>query len=158
MTSQVSFQALVSNGRQAPSLDSPEVPLQVNVKMDVACFHHLWSDLFCWGVTTGGYSKQQRWWQSGSMARSQGGDCKNFCPLFSLPRDNLLLPQHPSFHCIFYLPQTQTQVRAPCHPSRAAMPLPCFHHGGHPATLSYPCTYASCHVPSLLGAADILRY
>jgi len=39
MSSQVSFQALVSGGRQAPSLDCPEFPLQINAQMDVACFH-----------------------------------------------------------------------------------------------------------------------
>lgn len=111
MTSQVSFQALVSSGSQALSLDSSEVPLQANVKMDVAFFPHLWP-----GVTTGGYSKQQHWQRSGSTAHRQGGGCKNFYPSFSLPREKPLLPQHPSFHCVFYLPQTQTQVCGPCHP------------------------------------------
>lgn len=45
---------------------------------------------------------------------------------FSLPEDNSLLPQHPSLNCIFHLPQAETQVYTHCHPSRVAMPLPCF--------------------------------
>lgn len=38
------LQALVSSGRQTSFLDSPEVPQQINVEMDMTHFHHLGSD------------------------------------------------------------------------------------------------------------------
>lgn len=40
------FQALVPSGRQTSFTDSPEVPLQVDVKMDMTHFHHLRSNNF----------------------------------------------------------------------------------------------------------------
>lgn len=118
MTSQVFFQALASSGRQGYILG------------------------LCWGSTTSSCQNEHgslsspvarfillrchHWWQSGSMACRQGGGCKNFYYPFSLPRDNSLLPQHPPLRSMFHIPHTQTQVYAHRHPSRAAMPLPCF--------------------------------
>lgn len=46
----------------------------------------------------------------------------------------------------------------PATPPERQCPCPAPHCSGHPATLLHPCAYVSCHRPSLLGAADFLRY
>lgn len=55
----------------------------------------------------------------------------------------LLFPswgQHSSLNCMFHLPHTETQVYTHCHPSRVAMPLPCFPLWWHPGIFPLTCT------------------